>query len=83
MEGVETMREQREGKITLRSHEVEDLGSLNVGEQARCSGARLLDIRDTSVVIVLPRHTGSDDMASADNASKSISYITLSIPHQF
>ena len=30
MEGVEAMREQREGKITLRSHEVEDLPPLEV-----------------------------------------------------
>ena len=30
MGGVEAMREQREGKITLRSHEVEDLPPLKV-----------------------------------------------------
>jgi len=31
MEGVEAMHEQREGKTTLRSHEVEDLPPLEVG----------------------------------------------------
>lgn len=30
MEGVDAMRQQREGKITLRSHEVENLPSLEV-----------------------------------------------------
>ncbi len=30
MEGVEAMREQREGKITLRTHEIEDLPTLKV-----------------------------------------------------
>lgn len=30
MKGVESMRHQREGKITLRSHEVEDLPPLEV-----------------------------------------------------
>ena len=30
MEGVDAMRREREGKITLRSHEVEDLPSLEV-----------------------------------------------------
>ena len=30
MEGVDAMRQQREGKITLRSHEVEDLPPLEV-----------------------------------------------------
>jgi putative transcriptional regulator len=33
MEGVESMREQREGKITLRSHEVENLPPLEVDAQ--------------------------------------------------
>jgi len=31
MEGVEAMQERREGKITLRSHDVEDLPPLEVG----------------------------------------------------
>ena len=30
MEGVDAMQEQREGKITLRSHEIEDLPPLEV-----------------------------------------------------
>ena len=30
MEGIEAMQQQREGKITLRSHEVEDLPPLEV-----------------------------------------------------
>jgi putative transcriptional regulator len=30
MEGVDAMQQQREGKITLRSHEVEDLPPLDV-----------------------------------------------------
>ena len=30
MEGVEAMQQQREGKITLRSHEIEDLPPLKV-----------------------------------------------------
>lgn len=30
MEGVDTMQQQREGKITLRSHEIEDLPPLEV-----------------------------------------------------
>ena len=30
MEGVEAMQQQRKGKITLRSHEVEDLPPLEV-----------------------------------------------------
>ena len=30
MEGIDAMREQREGKITLRSHEVEELPPLEV-----------------------------------------------------
>jgi len=30
MEGVDTMQQQREGKITLRTHEVEDLPPLEV-----------------------------------------------------
>ena len=33
MEGVESMHQQREGKITLRSHEVEDLPPLEVDAQ--------------------------------------------------
>jgi putative transcriptional regulator len=32
MEGVDAMQEQREGKITLRSHEIEDLPPLKVDE---------------------------------------------------
>ena len=30
MEGVDAMQQQREGKITLRSHEIEDLPPLEV-----------------------------------------------------
>ena len=30
MDGVDSMRQQREGKITLRSHEIEDLPPLEV-----------------------------------------------------
>jgi len=33
MDGVDTMRREREGKITLRSHEVEDLPPLEVDAQ--------------------------------------------------
>ena len=33
MEGVDAMQQQREGKITLRSHEVEELPPLEVGAE--------------------------------------------------
>ena len=42
MEGVDAMREEREGKITLRSHQVEDLPPLEVGaELIRDTRARM------------------------------------------
>lgn len=33
MDGVESMQQQREGKITLRTHEVEDLPPLEIGAE--------------------------------------------------
>jgi len=42
MDGVDAMRREREGKITLRSHEVEDLPPLEVdAEQIRETRERL------------------------------------------
>ena len=44
MEGVEAMREQREGKITLRSHEVKDLPPLEADADLICETREQLHV---------------------------------------
>ena len=41
MEGVDAMRDQREGKITLRTHEIADLPPLEVADLVRDTRERL------------------------------------------
>jgi putative transcriptional regulator len=57
MEGVDAMREEREGKITLRSHQVEDLPPLEIDAEL---------IRDTRERMRVSRAVGQYGLRNGD-----------------